>query len=118
MTENSNEGYQKFLEVEHEIETEVGLDKSPIFIDESNGKRYRNMRLGLVRNASEDHKKDFKVYLDPAPHVILDQDIKLRGWYKGKYENRVFRAKTLFYRSIIDSPLWWYMSSKKYFLLR
>lgn len=104
MSENMNEGYQKFLEVEQEIETEVGRDKSPIFVDELNGKRYRNMRLGLVRNASEENKKDYKVYLDPAPHVVLDQNIKLRGWYKGKYEKKGVRPRPCFTDALLTQP--------------
>src|SRR5687768_1961058 len=53
--------------------------RSEIFVDEANGLRYQMWGIGTNRNIPEDRKKPMKVYIDPIPHVVLDQHVPLRG---------------------------------------
>ena len=54
--------------------------------DEVTGKklRHRVARVGMVRNAPVDQMREVKVYLDPLPHIRLDNAKPLQGWYMNK----------------------------------
>jgi DNA repair photolyase len=92
------ERYDKFLSMEEVRSTgETGVDRI-------NGidLPYEHRIIGMVRNAK--NGKKMKVYLKPAPHVILDQDVPLRGWYKGKYEPPKVRPRPCFTEALLTQP--------------
>jgi DNA repair photolyase len=44
--------------------------------------RYREGRVGMVRNAKDEDKKDVRIYLDPLPHIRIKDAKALQGWYQ------------------------------------
>lgn len=74
----------------------------PIEIDPETGRRFRNIELGMVRNATE--KKSMKVILDPLPHTIIENGKPLQGWYKSKFEPEGVRARPCFTDAILTEP--------------
>ena len=91
--------YQDFLSMEGHV-TETGGT------DVINGFElpYEWWDIGMVRNASVDNRKRMKVYMKPAPHVILDQNVLLRGWYKNKYEPPKVRPRPCFTEALLTQP--------------
>lgn len=91
--------YSRFLKME-EHKTETGG------VDSINGVKlpYVYQDIGMVRNAKAENKKRLKVYTKPAPHVILDQDVPLRGWYKNKYEPPAVRARPCYTEALLTQP--------------
>lgn len=87
--------YKHFLESEPAKSKERGVDERG---------RFEWRRIGMVRNAKEENTRRMKVYLDPAPHVILDQNVPLRGWYKGKRERKGVRARPCFSEALLTQP--------------
>jgi DNA repair photolyase len=73
-------------------------------VDPENGLRYTERLIGMTRNAKEEQKKRLRVYLDPMPHVILDQNIPVRGWYKAKHEPPNVRPRPCYTESILTQP--------------
>ena len=60
--------------------------------------------IGMVRNASKEHCKRMKVYLDPTPHVVLSQNVPLRGWYKPKHEVHGARPRPCYTEALLTQP--------------
>ena len=60
--------------------------------------------IGMTRNAAQENKKRYKVYLNPSPHIIKDQNVPLRGWYKSKYEPKGVRARPCFTEALLTQP--------------
>jgi DNA repair photolyase len=91
--------YDRFLQMEKHEHQEGGYDVI-------NGHKlpYKYMDIGMVRNAKAENKKLMKVYTKPAPHVILDQNVPLRGWYKNKYEPPKVRARPCFTEALLTQP--------------
>lgn len=87
----------KYLSVEDHIKD--GHDIDPI-----TGFRYEYWDVGMTRNAKPENKKRLKVYLDPSPHVVLDQHVPLRGWYKSKFENPRVRNRPCYTEALLTSP--------------
>ena len=81
---------------------EPHLNQTPIAVDEETGFRYTYRDIGMTRNAS--NTKEMKVFLDPIPHVVLDQSIPLRGWYKSKVEPPNVRPRPCDTDSILSQP--------------
>ncbi len=44
--------------------------------------RVRTAKIGMVRNATE--KREVTIYLDPLPHIRLDNAKPLQGWYQSR----------------------------------
>jgi DNA repair photolyase len=88
-------GYDDFLDNESHTREKGGIE---------DGLRYEWWDIGMVRNAKDANKKKMKVFLDPAPHVILDQNVPLRGWYKSKYEPERVRARPCFTEALLTQP--------------
>jgi len=65
---------------------------------------YEYWDIGMVRNAKAENRKRLKVYLKPTPHVILDQNVPLRGWYKNKYEPPRVRPRPCFTEALLTQP--------------
>jgi len=85
----------------------LGMEK-PVIVgrgeDPSYG-RYEDRMVGMVRNASEKNRKRMRVYLDPAPHVvIISQNVPLRGWYKNKHEEPGKRPRPCYTEALLTQP--------------
>ena len=65
------------------MKNEPHLNLTPIEVDPDSGFRFTYRNIGMVRNAPDYEKTREKVFLDPIPHVVKEQNIPLRGWYKG-----------------------------------
>ncbi len=86
------------------MRNEPYLNLSPIEVDPETGFRFTTRAIGMVRGTKEEDKKIFKVYLDPLPHIVLDQNIPLRGWYKGKHEPDNVRLRPCETDAILTQP--------------
>lgn len=75
----------------------------PIEVGED-GRRFRYMDVGMVRNPKPENRKRTKVILDPLPHIVLEQGKPLQGWYKSKYEPPGVRARPCFTDAILTEP--------------
>ena len=89
--------YNKFLEMEKAHRHAGGVDPET-------GWRYEYWDVGMVRNAKPEDRKRLKVYLDPAPHVVLDQNIPLRGWYKDKHSPPGVRPRPCYTEAMLTQP--------------
>ncbi len=96
-TEKEEKKYKDFVDIESHNRETGG-------VDEDTGLRYEYWDIGMVRNAKEKDKKRMKVFLDPSPHVILDQNIPLRGWYKSKVEPKGTRNRPCFTEALLTQP--------------
>jgi DNA repair photolyase len=67
-----------------------------------NGIPFEWWDIGMVRNATV--KKKMKVYMKPSPHLILDQNVPLRGWYKDKCESKGVRCRPCFTEALLTQP--------------
>lgn len=78
--EPAKKQYQYFMRPEPK------QDLGPIVteFDELTGRemRSREATIGMVRNAPEDQKKRVRVYLDPLPHIRIENAKPLQGWYQ------------------------------------
>jgi DNA repair photolyase len=97
-SEETKEAYQYFMRPEPK---DV---RSDLLRDEVTGQRYRMMSIGMVRNARDDQKRVVKVYLDPLPHIRIENGKPLQGWYKGKTEPKGVRARPCFTDAILTEP--------------
>jgi len=86
------------------MKNEPHYNKTPVQIDPETGWRYTFRDIGMTRNAKEENTKEHKVFLDPIPHVVLDQDIPLRGWYKAKHEPKNVRPRPCYSEALLSQP--------------
>ena len=89
---------------EFHMRNEPHENKTPVEIDPDNGFRYTYRDVAMVRNAGEGVGKEMRVYLDPVPHVIVDQNVPLRGWYKSKHEPPGVRPRPCYTDSLLTQP--------------
>jgi DNA repair photolyase len=89
--------YNKFLDNEEH-------QREPGGVDPETGWRYEFWDIGMVRNAKQEDRKMMKVFLDPIPHIVLDQNVPLRGWYKGKVEKKGVRARPCYTEALLTQP--------------
>lgn len=97
-TPEAKEAYKFFMRMEPVKRDEPGV----IHVEEETGKRYEMRAVGMVRNAK--NPRTLKVYLDPAPHVIVDDMKPLEGWYKDKHVPAGVRARPCFTDSVLTQP--------------
>src|SRR3982751_1934014 len=50
--------------------------------------RYREAKVGMVRNAKEENMRPVRVWLDPLPHIRLERGKDLQGWYQPKHNDK------------------------------
>src|SRR6185369_14152798 len=86
------------------MKNEPHVNKIEPVVDPETGWRYTYRDIGMTRNAKEENTKEQKVFLDPLPHVVLDQDIPLRGWYKAKHEPNAVRPRPCYSEALLTQP--------------
>ncbi len=64
----------------------------------------RELRIGMVRNASDENKKEVTAFLEPYPHTRVDMAKPLQGWYKGLHEAVGTRNRPCFTEAILTEP--------------
>jgi DNA repair photolyase len=97
--EETKERYKWFMRPEPK---EVVSD---VEIDPENGLRYRWQRIGMVRNAADENKREVKVYIEPLPHIVLDEAKPLQGWYGSKVEeSERARPRPCFTEAVLTEP--------------
>lgn len=89
---------------EFHMRNEPYVNKTEPEIDPETGWRFTFRDIGMTRNASEENTRELKVFLDPVPHVRLDQNIPLRGWYKSKHEVAGVRARPCYTEALLTQP--------------
>ena len=76
--------------------------------DELTGRvmRWREAKIGMIRNAAEEDLKPTRVYLDPIPHVRIKDAKQLQGWYqaKGTPENAAHRPRPCYTDAMLTEP--------------
>lgn len=77
---------------------------SDIEVEPETGLRFRLQRIGMMRNAADKNKRVVRVYLDPLPHVRLEEGKPLQGWYKGAIEPERVRRRPCFTEAILTEP--------------
>lgn len=66
------------------------------------GARVRDMKVGMVRNAADENRKEVQVFLHPFPHTRLDNAKPLQGWYQSKEnESKQSRPRPCFTEAIL-----------------
>jgi len=89
--------YRKFCRAELPMKTgECGIDPEKGVWEE--------WLIGMVRNARPENRKPMRVYLKPTPHVIRDQNVPLRGWYKSKVEPKGVRPRPCYTEALLTQP--------------
>ena len=99
---SDNEGYKHFMRPEpRENLGPIRLEHDKIF-----GRRVktRMARIGMLRNAAEERKKEVKVFLEPFPHIRVEKAKDLQGWYKGKYERKTVRPRPCYTEALLTEP--------------
>lgn len=76
---------------------------TPIQVDDK-GRRFQVWNIGMTRNAKPENRFAEIVYLDPIPHIIKDQNVPLRGWYKSLHEPKGTRARPCYTDAILTQP--------------
>lgn len=68
--------------------------------------RFRDARIGMVRNAKDEDLKTTRVYLDPIPHVRIKDAKQLQGWYQAKRtpENATHRPRPCYTDAMLTEP--------------
>lgn len=67
--------------------------------------KVRDVRVGMVRNAKDDDKKEVRAYLEPFPHIRIDKAKQLQGWYQSKHnESEQSRPRPCFTEAILTEP--------------
>lgn len=72
--------------------------------------KFRMAKVGMVRNAKDDDKKEVKVYLGfndvtYLPHIRIPNAKPLQGWYQDKHnDKRGSRARPCFSEAILTEP--------------
>lgn len=89
---------------EFHMKNEPHYNKTDIEVDPETGWRFTYRDVGMTRNAKEENTKEHKVFLDPMPHVVLDQNIPLRGWYKAKHEPKNVRPRPCYSEALLTQP--------------
>jgi len=67
--------------------------------------RFREIDVGMVRNAVNKPRR--KVYLDPLPHIRIDNSQELRGWYQDAHipgEESKHRPRPCYTEAVLTSP--------------
>lgn len=80
------------------------VNKTPIKKDPATGFRYTHRDVGVIKNSPPDRMKELKVFLDPSPHVVLDQSVQLQGWYKSKREAPGRRSRGCHTEALLAKP--------------
>jgi hypothetical protein len=89
---------------DHFARKEAPWKQSEILTDDQD-RRYQLWDIGMTRNAKADQRTRTRVYLDPIPHILKDQNIPIRGWYKSKFETPGVRDRPcLLPGSLVDTP--------------
>jgi DNA repair photolyase len=101
--EPAREAYQYFMRPEPKD------DLGPIIeeFDELTGRimKSRTARIGMVRNAEDENKKDVRIYLEPLPHIRIDSAKPLQGWYQSKTDpDERSRPRPCFTDAILTEP--------------
>lgn len=89
---------------EYHMRNEPHLNLHEPIVDEKTGRRFTHRLIGMTRNAREENQTEMKVWLDPIPHVILDQNIPLRGWYKAKHVPKGVRPRPCYTEAVLSQP--------------
>lgn len=97
-SDETREAYKYFMRPEPHGEM------GPIEQDPETGRRFRLISVGMTRNAKDENRKERRVWLDPLPHILLDDAKPLQGWYKAKHEPSRVRARPCFTEAILTEP--------------
>lgn len=67
--------------------------------------KFRMVNVGMVRNAKEEDKREVKAYLEPFPHIRIDNAKPLQGWYQSMVnESKQSRPRPCFTEAILTEP--------------
>lgn len=66
--------------------------------------KVRNLKIGMVRNAKPEDRKEVVAYLFPYPHTRIDTAKPLQGWYKSLHEPAGVRPRPCFTEAILTEP--------------
>lgn len=66
--------------------------------------KVRDVKVGMVRNAADENRKDVLAYLQPFPHIRIDTAKPLQGWYKAIHEPPNARPRPCFTEAILTEP--------------
>lgn len=65
----------------------------------------RDLRIGMVRNASDENRKVVKAYLHPFPHTRIDDAKPLQGWYQSMINaSKQSRPRPCFTEAVLTEP--------------
>lgn len=64
----------------------------------------RKLKIGMIRNASEENRREVLAFLEPYPHIRIPKAKPLQGWYKSLHEKKGVRARPCFTEALLTEP--------------
>lgn len=99
--EGMAEKYQYFMDTEpRKFLSPIQMEYDKIF---GHKVKVRMAQIGMVRNASAGNRKEVKVFLEPYPHIRIDNAKPLQGWYRSKHDESG-RPRTCYTEALLTSP--------------
>lgn len=87
-TDEARQHYRYYMRTDPEMRDFLG----PIITehDELTGgmMRWRTTKIGMTRGAKLENMKERRIYLDPLPHLRVENPKDLQGWYQGKHNDK------------------------------
>jgi len=104
--ESASKLYQYYMRTDPDMRDFLGpIEKE---FDPLTGRELRSRiaKIGMVRGAKEENMKEVRVYLEPIPHIRIDNPQELRGWYSSKGDGFIQgkRERPCFTDAILTSP--------------
>lgn len=108
--EDAQKAYKYFMRPDPEQRGELGpIQEEPDELTSSMA-QFRMARIGMVRNAPDEAKREVKVYVGfngehVTPHIRIPNAKPLQGWYQPKHnDKRGSRARPCFSEAVLTEP--------------
>jgi hypothetical protein len=103
--ETAQESYRYYMRVDPTMRDFLGPIETKEDPLTGRPMRQRLARIGMVRNARPENMREVTVYLDPLPHIRVENPKDLQGWYQGKHnDKRGSRVRPCYTDAILTEP--------------
>lgn len=92
------QAYDRFCRMEQ-------VPRDPKIWKDKEGRRYQYWYVAMTRNAKMENRKKIKVFLEPTPHAVINQNIQLKGWYQPKHiSGSIARRRPCYTEALLTQP--------------
>jgi DNA repair photolyase len=103
--ETAQESYRYYMRVDPTMRDFLGPIETKDDALTGRPMRQRLARIGMVRNARPENMREVTVYLDPLPHIRVENPKDLQGWYQGKHNDKKgSRVRPCYTDAILTEP--------------